>query len=337
MKFDGNRAIPRHQQKRIDLLHWIFRFTYTDSVVTGLLLDLKKSAAADTLAGLVSDGLLARIQGHGVVTWMFRLTPAGARFISEHLNEFDEGLQPQTNPGTIGTHLARHNLVAQRLAAELVAKSRNSAEVLAPRQILRAGFAVGHQDESRAAWKIPDAIVLYPIPEYEQEAHGRTHHVTAIEIQQSPEAHPSRAHKLWQYWTALRTGQITGLIYASTDPAIVAAYATQWRHDLVERVYLPGPHKWIRPENARRVDSENELLDEGEFRVLDHDPFGVGLYPRFKQTATAAADQGRRDAAAVQERDENPVEDELEDFDDDRDLPYSEPEYLDDYDDELDD
>lgn len=337
MRYDGNRAMARQLQKRVNLLRWIFRFTYTDTIVTGLLLDLKKSAAADTLAALVSAGLLARIQGHGVTTWMFRLTPAGARWISEHLNEFDEGLKPLVNPSEIGTHLARHNLVAQRLAAEQVAKSRCSVEVLAPRQIQRAGYAIGHRDAAKAAWKIPDAMVLYSIPEYEWEAHGRTHHVIAIEVQQSPEARASRAHKLWQYWTSLRTGQITGFIYASTDPTLIEAYATQWRYDLVEQVYLPGPHKWIKPMNAHRIDPETELLDEGAFRVLDHDPFGVGLYPRFEPKATAVADQRRRDETDVQDGDENPAEDTTEDFEDDRDWPHSEPDYLDDYDDELED
>lgn len=279
MKFHGCAAGPRHFDKIYKILNWLLRHSIIDRQTVELLLKVSYSVACATLQQMEKDKLLARIVGHGVSCRLFRLTPAGARLAERTRGDFDQGLRALTNPTDIGVHFAAHNLVVARVAAMWLAGRDYVGEVLSPRQIRLHDLEIGANSENKAAWKVPDALLLQPVPEFERDAYAFDHFKTAIEVQQSDESHETRAYKLWQYWLAVSTGQIYDFEYVSTYAHIVKAYEEQWHHALEERIFVADKHRWIRPRNPKRIGDGEELLERATFRVLPHEPFGNGLFP----------------------------------------------------------
>lgn len=296
MRFTGNQARPRQLDKQIQILRWILRFGYIDKTTTMHLLSLAASAAADTLKDMVELGLIARLLGHGTSCWLYRLTPAGGRAVNPYREEYDEGLKALTNPTELGVHYSCHNLVAQRYAAEWIAKKNYRGHVLSPRQIRAHGLEIGVRSENKGAWKVPDMLLIEPVPAHLQEVYDCTDFRTAVEVQQSSEAESTRAYKLWQYWTALQSVQITSFVYCSTYDFLRRAYEQQWRGGLEERVYDVERHKWGRPTNPRVIAADNELLDHGQFLLLPHDPYATALYPSPSSLRSDEAEDEETDA-----------------------------------------
>ena len=279
MKFDGNAAGPRHQEKINKILNWVLRQSLIDVQTVELLLKVGHSTAYATIQHMVKAELLAQTVGHGVSCPLFRLTPGGARLADRTRGEFDQGLKALTNPSEIGVHFAPHNQVVARVAARQLADRDYNGEVLSPRQIRLHKLEIGFSTEHKAAWKVPDAMLLLPVPESEHECYSFPFFKVAIEVQQSDESRETRAYKLWQYYQALRVGDISDFEYVSSYAHIVDAYKDQWHHGLEERIYWTERHRWTRPRNPATVDRGDELLKQATFRVLPHDPFTKGLYP----------------------------------------------------------
>ncbi|WP_295684525.1 hypothetical protein [uncultured Nevskia sp.] len=279
MKHDGSAAGPRHHDKVNKILNWTLRHSLIDRQTVQLLLKVSYSVACAILLAMVRENLLARILGHGVQSKLFRLTPSGARSADRTRGDFDQGLRALTNPDEIGVHYAAHNQVVARVAAAWLAGRDYDGEVLSPRQIRLHGLAIGASSEHKAAWKVPDAMLLQPVPEDERDVYSFGHFKTAIEVQQIDESHETRAYKLWQYWQAVSEGQIYDFEYVSSYAHIVNAFRDQWHHKLEERIYWVDKHRWTRPSNPRTIEPDEELLERASFRVLAHDPFAAGLYP----------------------------------------------------------
>lgn len=279
MEFSGNAAKPRYHFKRDVILMWIFRHMYIDRATVQLLLTLSHSTACETLVAMEKDGLIARFQGHAVDCWMYRLTPKGGRSTEHLTGEFDQGLKAMTNPSDIGSTFARHNLVAARYGASWLARQKFEGHVLSARQVIQLSLQIGDKSASRVAYKVPDIMLLTPVPEHLREVCPFDHFKIAIEVQQSYESPATRAYKLWQYYSALERNEINELIYVSTYPRVLDTYLQQWHNDLEERVLADGNARWITPAEPRRILPDDNVLTYAQFEVLGHDPFAAGLYP----------------------------------------------------------
>lgn len=279
MKYSGSEAGPRHEDKVNKVLSWVLRHSVIDVQTVQLLLNVSYSTACDTIQNMAQGGLLAPMIGHGVSCPLFRLTPAGARLADRTRGEFDEGLKALTNPSEIGVHYASHNQVVARYAARWLADRGYDGDVLSPRQIRLHNFQIGDSTEHKAARKVPDALLLQPVSEDLRDCYELPYLKIAVEVQQTDEGHETRAYKLWQYFRALRAGQINYFEYVSSREHIVNAYHNQWLTELEERTYWVDRHRWTRPSNPEKVDRDDPLLDYGTFEVLPHDPFAKGLYP----------------------------------------------------------
>lgn len=290
MRFAGREARPRQLAKHIRVLLWVLRHSYIDRITTMHLLHLNESAALQTLKDLRDRGLLALHHEHNVGCPIHRLTPAGAAAVDPYRGMYDQDLKAVTNPSDFPVHLAPHNLLAQRVAAKWLRQRDYDAHVLSPRQIVNLGLQIGVSSENKSAWKIPDMLLITPIPESEQEAYDLEDRRMALEVQQSTEAPAARAHKLWQYWRALEKAQIQSFAYLSTHPRILKSYEDQWNQELEERKYVAEWHKWITPTNPRRIAPGTDLLLKAQFVLLPHDPFAVGLYRPHRGDDSIAVD-----------------------------------------------
>jgi len=267
----------RHMEKRIAVMRAILRAQYIDVTTASILLDVGYGTAWETLNGMRRDKLVSITTGHLIAGRLFLATPAGVSLARENAGPFDDKLRAYTSVADAGVHYAAHNLLVQRYVYQELRKFGRGAYAVFPDQIRAYGLALGFSTVERAAWKVPDAIIVAPIDPDEHELYGRSEFRIAVEIQQSSESPDARGYKLWQLKTALDCGQITGFRYVSTRPHILESYEVQWRTNLMPYNYIVERHRWRKPKGAKPVSLDPEMQDCGVFRVVPQ-TLAAGLY-----------------------------------------------------------
>ncbi|MGB0955978.1 MAG: hypothetical protein ACPGZP_08240, partial [Panacagrimonas sp.] len=257
---------------------------YFDVTTAALLLDISYETAWETCQGMVSDNLLHRVNGHLVAGKLYMLTAKGAALARVHLGQFDAELRPRIALDRAGTHYAAHNLLAQRYSALWQQSAGEGAYVLSPNQIRTYGLALGYHSEKKAAWKIPDAILIRPYTAEEIEDHFVDAEQIALEVQQSREARETRGYKLWQLKTAIEEGQVTHFRYVSTNSKILASYESHWKDGLFPYKFDKEKHRWRKVKKAKPVKLLAGFADYGQFELVDQS-LAKGLFPEERESA----------------------------------------------------
>jgi hypothetical protein len=237
IRFKGAAARQRQTEKRnrtlLHLLHWHYLNVY----VLMALLEVKESAAEETLTDLIKAGLLQTIPTSASAGRVAMLTPAGYEVASQFFTAEQAEVKVPVHPSRVRVDLINHNLIVQRSALDLRLSAIHDSGwdegevVIAPAShIQKHRFQPGDN--------IPDAQVWVA---------GHPPH--EIEVQETySQSFPRRLSRIAE---RINSGEVDACCIVSTNKSLLAHYEDITKHRLKRWFYSSGQKRWYEERDSR--------------------------------------------------------------------------------------